>query len=89
MSDRICIPVKIVGSDRWGQLSAFGNQHIISGERCDVKDQNYSFSGGHRVRLYSIKQNVHWKIPAGIQLDVSQVAPATLAAAKQPPRRRR
>jgi len=82
MAERISVPVKTVQGERWAELNAFGSQHIIAGEKCTVKDQNYSFAGGHRVRLYSIKHNVHWKIPAGIPLDVSQVAPA------EPPRRR-
>jgi hypothetical protein len=82
LTAKISVPVKIVQGDRWGELNFFGNQHIISGERLSIKDQNYSFAGGHRVRLYLIKQNVHWKIPTGIQLDVSQVAPAEM------PRRR-
>jgi hypothetical protein len=77
MSDGIRVPVKVVGADRWGQLSMFGEHHLICGEDVRVKDQNYTFAGGHRVRLYSFKKNVHWKIPAGIQLNVEGVPPAT------------
>jgi hypothetical protein len=79
MADHVKVPVKIVGADRWGQLSVFGDTHFICGEKVQQKDENYSFAGQHRVRLYSFKKNVHWKIPEGIPLDVSGVTPAAAA----------
>jgi hypothetical protein len=79
MSDRIRVPVKIVGTERWGQLNLLGDAHLICGETVKLKDENFSFAGQHRVRLYSFKKNVHWKIPEGIPLDVADVAPATAA----------
>ncbi len=82
MSDSIRVPVKTIGSDRWGQLNVFGEHHLICAEKVTVREQNYTFAGQHRVRLYSFKKNVHWKIPEGIQLDVAGVTPA------QPPPRR-
>jgi hypothetical protein len=81
MADRIFVPLKTVGTDRWGQLSVLGDHHLICGEDVKLKDQNFSFAGGHRVRLYSFKKNVHWKIPPGVPIDISSVAPAN------PPRR--
>ncbi len=82
MSKRfVQIPVKNVSGDEWAELNAFGADHVICGEKFSIKDQNYSFAGGHRVRLYSIKKNVHWKIPIGVALNVTAVPPAT------PPRR--
>ena len=81
MSGHIRIPVKTVNNEQWAQLNHFGPNHIFCGEKCTVKDQNYTFAGNHRVRLVSIKNNVHWKIPAGIALDLTDVQPAT------PPRR--
>lgn len=82
MADHVRVPVKIVGTERWGQLSALGDNHFICGEKVQQKDGNYSFAGQHRVRLYSFKKNVHWKIPDGIALDVTGVAPA--AAPRRP-----
>jgi len=82
MADRISIPVKTVGTERWGQLSMLGDHHLICAETVKLKDENYSFAGQHRVRLYSFKKNVHWKVPAGVPLDVTAVAPAA-----GPPRR--
>lgn len=76
MANKITIPVKHVGGDRWGDLCAFGQAHEICGEAVRQKSENFSFSGGHRVRLYSFKKNVHWKIPAGVTLDISEVTPA-------------
>jgi hypothetical protein len=79
MSDHVRVPVKKVGSERWGQLSALSDAHLICGETVKLKDDNYSFAGQHRVRLYSFKKNVHWKIPEGITLDVTGVTPAATA----------
>lgn len=67
----------------WGNLNYYGTQQIIAGEKITTKDENYSFVGGHRVRLYCIKNSVHWRIPQGIPLDVSAVPPANA-----PPQRR-
>jgi hypothetical protein len=80
MADQIKIPIKIVGTERWGQLSVFGDSHLICGEAVKLKEQNFSFAGGHRVRLFSFKKNVHWKIPTGIALDIAGVAPAVAPA---------
>lgn len=82
MADSLRIPVKTIGTERWGQLCVLAESHVLCGEVVKKKDDNYSFAGQHRVRLYSFKKNVHWKIPDGIQLDVTGVPPAT------PPRRK-
>lgn len=82
MPETITVPVKTVGGDKWGQLNVFGEHHLICAEKVSIKEECYTFAGQHRVRLYSFKKNVHWKIPIGIQLDVAGVAPA-----KTPPRR--
>jgi hypothetical protein len=69
----------MVGTERWGQLSAFGDAHLICGETVKLRDEKFSFAGQHRVRLYSFKKNVHWKIPDGIPLDIAAVPPAASA----------
>lgn len=79
MSDHVRVPVKTVGTERWGQLNLLSDTHLICGESVKLKENNYSFAGQHRVRLYSFKKNVHWKIPEGISLDVTGVAPAGAA----------
>lgn len=78
---RVQIPIKIVNGQRWGDLSVFGLNHEICAERGEKKDDAFSFAGGHRVRLFRFRKNVHWKIPDGIDLDISGVVP------EQPPRR--
>ena len=77
----IKVPVKKVNNELWGRLSAFGSRHAFCGEVIRLKNENFSFAGEHRVRLYSAEGNVHWRIPQGVKLDISQVAPA------KPPRR--
>jgi len=76
MADHVRVPVKVIGTDRWGELNLLGDAHLICGETVKLKDENFSFAGQHRVRLYSFKKNVHWKIPEGISLDVTAVAAA-------------
>jgi hypothetical protein len=83
MADSVRVPIKIVGTERWGQLSAFGENHLVCGETVRQKEANYSFAGGHRVRLYSFKKNVHWRIPEGAVLDIAGVAPAEAPRRKQ------
>jgi hypothetical protein len=76
-ADRITIPVKTINGESWGQLNVLAETHEFCGEKVKRKDENYTLSGGHRVRLYSFKKNVHWKIPAGVPLDIEQVPPAS------------
>ena len=81
MAERVFLPVKIVNGAKWADLCVYGHSHEICGESVKPKAESFSFAGGHRVRLYSFKKNVHWKIPEGTQLDISGVAGAA------PPRR--
>jgi hypothetical protein len=80
----IQVPIKVVAGERWGQLNYFGDAHLICGEVVKQKNENFSFAGGHRVRLFSFKKNVHWRIPEDfpMELDIASVAPAV------PPRRK-
>jgi hypothetical protein len=77
MADHVRVPIKVIGTERWGQLSFLGDSHLICGESVKLKDENFSYSGGHRVRLYSFKKNVAFKIPAGISVDIAEVPPAS------------
>lgn len=81
MPSSINVPVKRHDGYNWAELSHFGSDHIICGERFTKQDESYGFVGGHRVRLYKVKKNVHWRIPVGSQiLDIADVTAA-------PPRR--
>jgi hypothetical protein len=83
MRGRVWVPVKVVGRDRWGDLTVFGNSHDICGTKVSQKDNNFPFAGGHRVRLYRFTTNVHWLIPTGVvEVDITDVTPAS-----PPPRR--
>jgi hypothetical protein len=83
MAEHVRVPVKVVGGERWGQLCVLGDHHIICGEKVQLTEQNFSFAGGHRVRLYSFKKNVNWKIPASVPLDIAAI-PAATAAPRRP-----
>jgi hypothetical protein len=81
MRSRVSVPVKVVRGEKWGDLAALADSHEICGERVDPRG-NFSFAGEHRVRLYKFSKNVHWKLPTGRDLDISDVPPAS-----PPPRR--
>lgn len=74
--DRVTVPVKTWDKKRWGDLSVFSLTHEVCGEVVYPVNEKYSFQGGHRVRLYKFKKNVHWRIPDGVELDISEVSAA-------------
>jgi hypothetical protein len=76
MADQISIPVKKVNGVSWADLGALALSHEICGESVRPINAQFSFAGGHRVRLYSFKKNVHWKVPVGQDVDISGVEPA-------------
>jgi hypothetical protein len=70
----VSVPVKDVNGVKWGDLSALALTHEIVGERVDKLNENFSFAGGHRVRLFKFKKNVHFKVPPkGTLLDMTAV----------------
>jgi hypothetical protein len=70
----IPVPVKLINKQQWGHLNYFGYVHEICGEKLDqMKD--IPLSGGHRVRRYKVKNSVHWLIPQGHLVDISEVPP--------------
>ena len=75
MARQIRVPIKTFGNRDWGDLNALHLTHEIVGET--VKQApDMSFQGGHRVRVFRFKKNVHWLIPEGIELDISEVGTA-------------
>jgi hypothetical protein len=71
------IAVKKHDSAFWGDLTAVVGHHTVEviAERFKCKNEKYSFTGGHRVRLFKLTKNVHFKIPTGRELDISAVRP--------------
>ncbi len=78
------VPVRIVlyGGEKWGALADFAKSHEIVGATMKPKKKDMSLPNGHQVRRYKLTGQVHWKIPVGVEAEVSGVAPG------QPPRRR-
>lgn len=76
MSQRVSIPVREHDRQKWGWLSALCDDHEVVGYDFRKISDQYSFIGGHRVRLFKIKGNVHFKIPTGVAFDISAVPPA-------------
>lgn len=73
MTEKICIPIREVRGEKWGALSYLGPNHEIVGEDVKCVNYRYSFAGNHRVQLYRFKKNVHWRLPKGVDLDISEV----------------
>lgn len=62
------VPVRTIHGENWGHLGHFADVHEIIGYDFRLKKQNFTVRGNHRVRLYKVKGNVHWKIPPGPKL---------------------
>lgn len=79
----IPVPIKKFSGDYWGDLCSFGTHSVeIVGEVVHKRNDNFPFIQGHRVRLFKFKKNVHFKVPAGTDIDISGVQPG-----KSPTRR--
>jgi hypothetical protein len=72
---RVRIPVKKWDGGEWGEISALGPTltYEIVGEDVRLHKEKYTFSGGHRVRLFKFKKNVHFRLPEGTKLDITAV----------------
>ena len=75
MAEHITVPVKIVNGVKWGDLNALGLAHEVCAESFKQK-KDLSFAGGHRVRHFYFKKNVHWRLSAGLEVDIEEVKPA-------------
>ena len=78
------VPVKHWNKGNWGDLSALSQilTHEIVGEEVR-QGKDFSFAGGHRVRFFKFKKNVHFKINEGVNLDISDISPGTLPVRRQ------
>lgn len=84
----IHLPLREHNHERWADISSLAPSQTfeIVGEKVNRSDENFSFIGGHRVRLYKFKKSVHFKVPRGTDLNISGVTPAE-PPRRQPPRR--
>lgn len=76
------VPVVFFGSEKWGVLTALAKSHEVVGTKVNKK-KDMSLPNGHQVRRYKFTGQVHWKIPVGVEADVSSIAPG------KPPRRKK
>jgi hypothetical protein len=84
---QIRMPVKNINGEEWAELSVLASTHFICAESFKITDNNFTAAGGHRVRLYAIKKNVHWKLPTTVvSLDIADV-PLAQAPRRQIPNR--
>jgi len=83
MKERIRVPIRIVNGQKWGHLGAFCTNHEVCADDFRLKDNKFSFANGHRVRLYKVSGTVHFKVPAGTKLDITDVTPRELPRRQQ------
>jgi hypothetical protein len=69
----IFVPTVRHAQASWANLNYYGPKHVICAESMKIDTESFSFIGGHRVRLYSVKGNVHWKIPPSFEVDITSV----------------
>jgi hypothetical protein len=85
MSQVYRVPIIVHDSAKWGALSHITTGSIdVVAEKFNLENSNLSFVGGHRVRLYRLKKNVHFKIPQGTELNISDVPPQQAPRRQQP-----
>ena len=82
MKKTLSFPVKKVGKDEWLDLTAHGLSHEFCAEKSHQKPE-YSFGGGHRVRHFAFRKNVHWLMPSGITIDIADVEPEVAAPGRR------
>ncbi len=78
----VSVPVILFGGEKWGVLTDLAKSHEIVGTKVIKKKKDMSLPNGHQVRRRIFTGQVHWKIPVGVEADVSGIAP------EQPPRRK-
>lgn len=73
--EHVKVPTVKFRNEEWGDLSVFGTRHDFV---CTSHNQgrDISFIDDHRVRTFTFKKMVHWKIPAGTELDITEVGQA-------------
>jgi len=72
MAEHVNIPIVEHDGSKWAALAYFGKDQDFTGEDFKCTNRQYSFKGGHRVRIYRIKKQVYWKIPSRV-LDITDV----------------
>lgn len=80
---QISVPVVNYKGDPWGDLSLFSAAHEMVATSVKIAKRRISFLDNHQVNRITLKSMVHWKIPSGVEADISAVAPNSV------PRRRR
>jgi hypothetical protein len=75
MSEFVRVPTRLVRGQRWANFNFLANKHRLCAEKYNTIAENVSHVGGHRVRLYELKGNVHWMVPDTV-IDITDVAPA-------------
>jgi hypothetical protein len=66
------VPLIEFGGQVWGDLTVFGRKHELIATTVKPGGR-VSFLNQHGVGTVSLEKMVHWKIPSGVDLDISDV----------------
>jgi len=79
MTRTLVLAVKEFKNEHWCGLSTLGVGGVdVVAEKYKKIDEHFSFEGNHRVRLFRFWDNVHFKVPTGVKLNIESV-PSALA----------
>jgi len=68
----LLVPVVNFGGAHWGALSEFASSHDIVATSARI-GKRISFLDNHQVSQVKLKSMVHWKIPSGVEAEISAV----------------
>lgn len=80
----IRVPIEEIGNESWAHLGSLAERHEFCAEKVDLRGENFPILGNHRVRRFSVKKSVYWKVPQGVPVDISQIQAATPARRNLP-----
>ena len=72
LKSHLPVPLIEYGGQVWGDLTAFGRKHDFIATTVKPGKRT-TFLNQHGVGTVSLDKMVHWKIPTGVDLDISEV----------------
>jgi hypothetical protein len=74
--DRIYVPLRTHNNEKWGALDSWKNNYVeVVAYEVRKLDDQFPFLGGHRMRLYKLSHNPHFKLPAQY-IEFTNIAPS-------------
>jgi hypothetical protein len=89
MTRNLVLAVKDFKNEAWCALSSLGIGGVdVVAYKVKKVDDQFTFEGNHKVRLFRFWDNVHFKIPTGVKLNIEAVPMAAAPPTRRHDRRR-